>query len=56
MSYLSSCYYTHPKLLEAPHFKYNKVANLIGHIKPKLEKEIINFLLMNGTQQLVQLH
>ena len=38
MSYLSSCYYTHPKLLEAPHFKYNKVANLIGHIKPKLEK------------------
>ena len=38
MSYLSSCYYTHSKLLEAPHNKFNKVANVIGHIKPRLEK------------------
>ena len=38
MSYLSSCYYTHSKLLEAPHNKFNKVANIIGHIKPRLEK------------------
>ena len=37
-SYLSSCYYTHSKLLEAPHNKFSKVANVIGHIKPKIEK------------------
>ena len=38
MSYLSSCYYTHPKLLEVPHNKFSKVANIVGQIKPKIEK------------------
>ena len=38
MSYLSSCYHTHSKIMEAPHLKHNKVVNLIGHIKPRLEK------------------
>lgn len=37
-SYLSSSYYTHPKLLETPHNKFSKVANVIGHLKPKFEK------------------
>ena len=38
MSYLSSCYFTHSKLLETPHNKFSKVVNVIGHIKPKIEK------------------
>jgi hypothetical protein len=36
--YLSACYYTNPELCEKPHLTNNKVVNLIGHTKPRLEK------------------